>query len=678
MASRHFAPTRACLIVLLLLLVASVSACDLPGGPGESTPAAATPTAAPAPTASSQPDTPTPPPPTEPPTPSGPVEIDRRVDAEKLFHDSHDPRFRSPGGSVAAGTAVVLRLRAAPGDLTGVDVRLWNSTSESEELVPMKRISDDMWEVTLDTPKEGAALWYRFIARDGNGTGYYYDDEARDGGVGVGQGFTRDDDYLIMAYRPDFETPDWLKGGVVYQIFPDRFNNGDPANDKPAGTPFYDKVTIFQPWDAKPRGTDDFFGGDLRGVIDRLDYLQSLGVTAIYFNPIFKSPSNHRYDTTDYAQIEPSLGTMETFKELSTKAKEKGIRLILDGVFNHSSSDSLYFDKFSRHDTQGAFESRQSPYFGWYNFEEWPKKYKAWFGYDTLPAYTESEEVKRFLFKDANSVARRWTREGIGGWRLDAAEQKSHPFWREFRTAVKEQDSEAVIIGEFWENSAPWLAGDQWDGTMNYRFKDAVLGWLASTRPVEQMARKLDSIREDYPPQALAVSMSIIGTHDTRRALTEVRGDKNALKMLALLQFAFPGLPTVYYGDEAGLEGGGDPDDRRTYPWGSEDTSLLEHYRALGRARKESSALRTGEFVSLGYNNELDVYAFARKDDNGVAVAALNRSQEERELELPIKDVAAVGATLEEVLGSGAKYTVQGETLKVRVPGRAGLLLLGK
>jgi glycosidase len=535
-----------------------------------------------------------------------------------------------------------------------------------------------MWEATIETPVEGAALWYRFIARDGNGMGFYYDDEARDGGLGVGQAFVRDDDYLIMAYRPDFKTPNWLKGGVVYQIFPDRFNNGDPANDKQAGSFFYGKETVAQEWGAKPKGTDDFFGGDLKGVIDKLDYLQSLGVTAIYFNPIFTSPSNHRYDTTDYTQIEPSLGTLDTFKELVAKANERGIRLILDGVFNHSSSDSPYFDKFSRYDTQGAFESQQSPYFDWYKFDKWPSNYKAWFGFDTLPAYEETEEVKSFLFKGSDSVVRRWTGAGIGGWRLDAAEQKSHAFWREFRTAAKEADPNAVIIGEYWQNSAPWLSGDQWDGTMNYRFKDAVLGWLASTRPVEQMARRLDSIREDYPPQALAVSMNLIGTHDTRRALTEARGDKNALRLMALLQYTFPGLPTVYYGDEAGLEGGGDPDDRRTYPWGSEDQSLIDFYRALGTARKESSALRTGEFFNLGHNNDLDVYAFARKDPRGVAIVALNRSSEDREIELPVKDVAPVGTTLADRLTAGAEYTVQGDTLKIKVSARWGALLLAK
>jgi glycosidase len=643
----------------LTFTVLALAACDITGGPNT------TPTPAPSPTSAQADVTPT------------QIAGDGKVVAEKLFHDSRDPQYRSPVGAVPGGTGVVLRLRSQAGDLTAAEVRIWNSTTEIETMVPMSPSGQDLWQATVNTPPEGAALWYRFVAHDGSGKAYYNDDKDRDGGMGEGRSFESDTDYVITSYDPNFKTPDWLRDGVVYQIFPDRFANGDPANDKPAGTFIYGGQTVKRNWGDTPTGGDDFFGGDLRGVIEKLDYLQSLGVTAIYFNPIFMAPSNHRYDTTDFTQIEPSLGDLATFQELVTKAREHGIRLILDGVFNHSSSDSLYFDKFSRYPDEGAYEAQTSTYFDWFTFKEWPDKYTSWAGVNTLPVFQENAEVEDFLFKGQDSIARRWLKEGTGGWRLDAAEQKSHAYWRDFRVAAKEQNPDAVIIGEYWQNSAPWLTGDQWDGTMNYRFRDAVLGWLANpARNVEVMVKKLASIREDYPPQALAASMNLLGSHDTTRALTEAGGDKNMLRLMALMQFTWPGLPTVYYGDEAGMEGGKDPDDRRTYPWGGEDQSLIEFYKMLAQTRHATSALRTGEYIDLMYDNDLDVYGFARKDDSSLAVVALNRSGTDHEIELPMQGVAPDGTTFHDQMTTGAAYTVQGGKLKVKVGAKWGALLV--
>jgi glycosidase len=646
-------------------LLVALAACDTePGTPTPPPAQVATPTLAPAPAA--------------PPT-AAQLSGDGKVDAKALFHDSRDPAFRTPGGAVTAGTSVVLRLRTAPGDLTSARIRLWNSTAETERFVDMSQAAPDLWEATLDTSGDPAALWYRFLGIDGKVTAYYGDDRERDGGAGEGNLYATDQDFVVTAYDPEFVTPAWLHGGTVYQMFPDRFNNGDPNNDKPAGTFIYGGETIKRGWADRPTGGNDFFGGDLQGVIDKLDYLQSLGVTAIWFNPIFTAPSNHRYDTTDYTSIEPSLGTIETFRSLVAQARERGIRIILDGVFNHSSSDSLYFDRYSRYDTQGAFESQGSPYFGWYSFQQWPDKYRSWFNVDTLPVFSETQAVKDFFFFGGDAILRRWMNEDIGGWRLDAAEQKSHAYWRDLRTAGKAVDPDSVIIGEFWQNSAEWLAGDQWDGTMNYRFRDAVLGWLANpVRNVETMARKLDSIREDYPPQALAVSMNLVGSHDTQRALTEASGDKNMLRLMALMQFTWPGLPTVYYGDEVGLEGGRDPDDRRTYPWGQEDASLLDFYRMLAQTRQEISALRTGDYANLGHNNDLDVYAYARTAEGSAAVVVLNRSADDREVELLVRDVLSAGTTLSDKMNTGNEYKIQGDTLTVRVPARWGALLVTK
>ncbi len=604
---------------------------------------------------------------------------DGKIDAEGLFHDSRDPAYRSPGGPVEAGTDVVLRLRTRQGDLTGATVRLWDSRLDRETLVPMASEGAGMWEATVSTPAQGEALWYRLIAQDGSARAYYNDDRAADGGQGEGHLYESDSDFVITAYNPNFKTPAWVRDAVVYQIFPDRFYNGDPQNDKPTGSFFYGGKTELKQWGDKPTGSDDFFGGDLQGVTAKLDYLQSLGVTAIYFNPIFMSPSNHRYDTTDYTKIDPALGDLAVFRRLVQEARARGIHIILDAVFNHSSSDSLYFDRFARYSTTGAYESQGSPYEGWYSFKQWPDMYTAWSGISTLPQFTETEAIEQFLFKGPDSVSNRWLGEGIAGWRLDAAEQKSRQFWRDMRDAVKQADPEAVIVGEFWHNSAPWLAGDQWDGTMNYRFRDAVLGWLANpARDVETMRRQLDSIREDYPPQALAASMNLIDSHDTARALTEAGGDKNMLMLMALMQFTWPGMPTIYYGDEAGMEGRRDPDDRRTYPWGSEDQALIEYYKMLARTRHSATALQTGDYRTLLAEKGKDVYSYARADAAGAAIVALNRSPQDEPVTLEVGGLLSDGATLADQLNTGQSYTVQNGVLRVTVRAKWGILLLPK
>lgn len=672
--------TRKLITTFVSTLCVFVAACDSNSTPTSAPPSSAEPTATPAAQNSDQP-TPTAGKftlATVTPGPGGEGTGDRRVDGASLFHDSDDPAYRDPVGAVPAGTVVTLRLKTAPDDLTRADVRLWNETAGQEQLVAMTKVQPDLWEAKIQTPNEATPYWYRFVAYDGVSKAFYSDDDALDGGTGEARNFESEDDYSLVAYDPAFKTPDWVNDGIVYQIFPDRFNNGDPTNDKPAGTFIYGGQTQSRAWGDKPTGGDDFFGGDLKGVIDKLDYLQSLGVTAIWFNPIFMSPSNHRYDTTDYTQIDPSLGTLDTFRELVTEARERNIHIILDGVFNHASSDSVYFDKFGRYDTEGAFESKSSQFFDWFTFTNWPNNYNAWFGIDTLPAYTETDAVKKFLFTGDDSIVRKWTGEGAS-WRLDAAEQKSHSFWQTARAAIKAQDPDAVIIGEFWHNSAPWLAGDQWDGTMNYRFKDAVLSWLTGPLPnVENTVNQLAVIREQYPPQALAASMNIIDSHDTVRALTEARGDKNLLMLMALMQFTSPGMPTIYYGDEAGLEGNKDPDDRRTFPWGSEDQNLIDFYKMLAATRHEWTALRTGEYIDVAYSNDQDFYAYARRDDAGYALIVVNRNGSDQQIELSVKDIIPDGTVLDDKMNTGNQYTVADGKVTLSVGAKWGVLAVGK
>ena len=599
-----------------------------------------------------------------------------------LYHMSRDPLYRSPVGAVAARTVVTLRLRAAVGDLTGVSVRVWDSRRSAEQQVPLhleRRSGDgDYWSVALQTPATPDTLYYRFLVQDGGAGAAYEDDRTRDGGVGEAQSGPNDNDYLITAYDPHWTIPAWMADAVIYQIFPDRFNNGDPANDRPAGQAVYDGSSSRSSWDAAPQGNSEFYGGDLQGVINKLDYLQSLGVTVLYFNPIFDAASNHGYDTRNYNKLAAWFGDTATFDRLIAETKRRNMHIILDGVFNHTGSDSLYFDRYGHYATDGAFESQSSPYFGWYRFIKWPKWYNTFETYDTLPAFQETDAVRDFLFRQPDSVAQHWLAAGAAGWRLDAPKYKSDGFWRDFRTAVRGAYPDAVIIGENWENAAGWLTGDEWDGVTNYRFRAAALGFMSptGTTSATELDTLLASVREDYPPQAVQASMNIIDSHDVERALTSVGGDKNRLRLLALLQFTSAGAPTIYYGDEAGLAGGKDPDNRRTYPWGHEDADLIHFYQTLAQTRHALPALRTGRTLRLLVHDADRLYAFARQDGAGTAVVAFNLGGAGQQLDLDVQGLLPDGAVLRDVLTNGTPYTVQGGHLTVPVGADWGALLV--
>jgi glycosidase len=600
-----------------------------------------------------------------------------------VVHDSRDSQYREPGGAQPEGGKVTLRIKTAANDLGSAKIRIWNSAAAKEQFVSMSLEKSeggtDTWAATLDLPTQPTIFWYRFALQDGSATTYYEDNLDRDGGLGTTWDQPPDYDYSIAVYDPKWTIPDWAKDAVVYQIFPDRFNNGDPSNDKPAGTFSYGGQTTQRKWGeppAQPPQGSDFFGGDLEGVIRKLDYLQKLGVTLIYFNPIFASPSNHRYDTSDYSKIDPALGDKATFDRLVTEAQKRGIHIMLDGVFNHSSSDSVYFDKYHRYDDNGATEAKDSPYYPWYIFSNWPQFYESWQGYDTLPKYTEIGAIRDFIFRNKDSVAQSWLAEGAAGWRLDAAEQKSEDFWRDFRSRVRGAYPDALLVGEFWHNANQWLLGNEWDGVMNYRFRDVALAF-ANGLPPATADSQLAAIREDYPPNGTYASMNIIDSHDTIRALTSANGDKNKLMQMALLQFTSPGMPTVYYGDEAGLEGGPDPDDRRTYPWGSEDTHLIDYYSLLANVRHKLTALRTGSYDTLAADNSRKLYVFLRKDDAGQAVAAFNTGdQDQKDIELDVSGKLPDGTSFTDVLNASTVYKVEGGKLRITVPAHWGGLLV--
>lgn len=458
-----------------------------------------------------------------------------------------------------------------------------------------------------------------------------------------------------------FQTPAWVRDAVFYQIFPDRFCNGDRRNDPPG----------VEPWGTTPQFRN-FMGGDLRGVLDKLDYLADLGITALYLTPIFTSGSNHKYDTIDYFSVDPHFGDMALLRRLVKSCHQRGIRVVLDAVFNHCSHQHPYFLDVRK-------SGERSRYWDWFHVKKWPipdrftkhgeakEFYDCWWGFATLPKLNYANQaVEEYFLK----VAEYWIREaGIDGWRLDVPNEVAPTFWPKFRRVVKEANPEAYIVGEIWEDASPWLTGDQFDAVMNYRFQKALLGFFAEeTMDATTLDRTLRQLMLDYPEQATAVMLNLLGSHDTSRPMTAAKGDVESLKLMATLQFTFEGAPCIYYGDEIGLEGGKDPDCRRCYPWDEPDRQnreLLEYYRKLIAVRQANPALRSGTFRTLVADNDRELYVFERRVTGNHCIVALNRSEEPHTIPVP------AGQRATELL-TGKKLTGK----RVTIPARRAIILL--
>ncbi|HEV2860943.1 MAG TPA: alpha-amylase family glycosyl hydrolase [Pyrinomonadaceae bacterium] len=697
------------------------------------------------------------------PPPAGDVQWDG------LRHDTFDPYYRSPFGAVPAGSPVTLRFRTAHFDVTGVDVRVYTfdpATGATAGPVdhPMSFLENrteggteyDIWTRTITTPASPAILYYKFRVTDQADEDFYSDsysddhDNLNQGGAGAASDGEPFPAFQITAYDPSFQTPAWLHSANVYQIFPDRFRNGDPSNDycrpgSTAGCPtFYGDQTplLREPWNTAigdPRQPGEFqnqygtqfYDGDLKGIEQRLDYLQSIGVDTLYLNPIFKARSNHRYDTDDFLEVDPALGGDAALASLKTEMERRGMRLILDGVFNHSSSDSVYFDLYQRYAADGGCESAASPYRGWFNFFNANAPcafgdYEAWFGFGSLPVFRDdSPGVRDFFYRAPGAnVTQYWYERGASGWRFDVANEISHGWWNEYRPLAKGYKSDGPLVGEIWPDASQWLAGDQLDSVMNYRFRKNVLGFargqfnwsdndnsdgnqIVALTP-SQFDRALRSVREDYPEQATAAMLNLVGSHDTNRSLyvLTVGGDnglaeaKQRLKLSALFQFTYPGAPMVYYGDEAAVNAPSlangpngpedDPYNRAPYPWADEpgdagaygpaDQSIVGYYTTLAHMRKQHAALRTGSFETLltgdttPSTTDDNTYAFARVGGGETAVVALNNGTGDNTASVPVASYFADGTQLRDAL-SGATYGVTGGRVNLTLAARGGAVL---
>lgn len=576
----------------------------------------------------------------------------------EIYHNSHDIYYRRPFGAVEAGTTVDLKLRLAESvKVKSVKLRIWQDKT-GEVLLKMRACEKNSeavyMQAELKTASMGCLTWYYFIIdfEDGR-TVYYGNNKQQQGGEGSIYDY-QPPAFQVTVYDKGAKTPDWFKGSVMYQIFPDRFCRRETGNlpikkDGVYHMDWQDKPFYFKDVDTKEIIAYDFYGGNLAGIKSKLNYLKELGISVIYMNPIFQAQSNHRYDTGDYHTVDPLLGTNQEFNELCEAADEMGIRIILDGVFSHTGSDSKYFNRYGHYNSVGAYQSKESPYYEWYDFVNYPHEYHSWWGFDTLPNIKEiTPSYMDFIIFNKNSVLKHWLSLGISGWRLDVIDELPPEFSRAFYHELKQENPDYVMIGEVWEDASnkqsygvarEYLCGHEMDSAMNYPFRQAVIDFLLGAGDAETVCRVLYSLYENYPRENFYAMMNLLGSHDVERVLTvlgEAPPSKNVpairqaeyklpedkyeiavkrLRLASLWQMTFPGVPCVYYGDEIGMQGYRDPYNRCPYEWEKGNSKLQSWYKQIIALRNNTQALKTGDFIPVVCGS--DVFGYIRRIYNG-------------------------------------------------------------
>ena len=612
----------------------------------------------------------------------------------ETYFDPRDTRCKTPFGAAKCGTEV--RFTLFDDAFCGCELLVYREFAGAEDVCPLPP-AEGGFSGAYTAPGEGELCWYVFRLTRWDGTLSYL------GKNGLHPDRDGAERWQLTVYE-DTGTPDWFGRGVTYQIFPDRFRRTDtPDVSGMVGRRWlhesWDDQPVFRPDEDGQITNRDFFGGSLAGITEKLDYLQSLSVTTLYLNPIFEAASNHRYDTADYRAIDPLLGDEETFRTLCREAHKRGMRVMLDGVFNHTGSRSRYFNADGFYPELGAAQSQDSPYYDWYSFHPWPTDYDAWWGVKTLPAVNEQRPAYRqFIFKGEDSVVRHWLRCGADGWRLDVADELPGDFIAGIRRAIEDEKPDGYLLGEVWEDGSNkvaysqrrrYLLGRETHGLMNYPLRTALLRWLGGGDAAE-FRESMETLRANYPPAAFYGAMNFLGTHDTPRILTllgaehipaakeeraafalspaQLARGKAKLRLAGMLLYGFPGSPTLFYGDEAGMQGFEDPLNRGTYPWGREDTGLLDFFRALGRLRKERRSLQSG---SLTY-----IYAqggglvITREHEGETTMVALNAGDEALTLTLPWpRGTAEDGLT-------GQRFLAVNGQLRLSLPPLDGVVLI--
>ncbi len=621
--------------------------------------------------------------------------------ALSVSHNSRNLAHKAPFGAVTEGTDIgfaVSALAGAKSVTLVIEKRTLEGNQDVLEYTSAVRVP---LAKTIDaSQKEKQERWSgRHTFKDTHVYGYYFEiviagksgdktyiyQNNRDsiywtrekGSGGIGQIEEKSMNsirrFRQTIYRKDFKVPDWAPDVIYYYIFPERFRNGDRSNDPKPGTTRYQNKTVefHKNWldtPYKPKSGDgsddtynnDFFGGDLTGIIEKLDYIKELGANAIYMTPVFHAASNHKYDTADYKNIDPHFGTNADFEKLTKEAAKRGIRVIPDTSLNHVGSDSIYFNRYGNFKANGAFTNSKitsdSTYASWFTFDakqkEPDRQFKGWVGVTDLPEVNKSDKnFREFAYGAKDSVMKLWLDRGAAGWRMDVVPWVPDDFWREWRTAIKTHTPDALTVAETWFDSSKYFLGDTFDSTMNYIFRSTVLDY-ANGGDMRVLYRNLESIREAYPPQVFYALMNLHSSHDQPRSLhhfgylstlndqlndktdaSKISLAKKRLRLTFFFQMVYPGSPAIYYGDEVGVTGGEDPYNRATYPWadlgGKPDTALLADVKALTQMRHEHAVLRRGSIsapIHLGAN----VVVLARQLNDNWAITAMNNAETEK------------------------------------------------
>ncbi len=642
-----------------------------------------------------------------------------------IFYDSKNEFYKEPFGAVAERTKVRFRF-CAPRNLAAKEALLIidqdGALEQSLKAQKYLTIGDvDVFECEYQ-PEAPGIYFYRFCVISSWDEWFFL----VPGDEGGRLSNTKEGQYQLSVYAADYKVPHWIKGGLMYQIFPERFNrsknydvNKVIAKDPRAKLAMDKEYILREDWGGTPVykpnelgiiTNNDFFGGNLQGIIERLPYLENLGVTVIFLNPICEAFSSHRYDTADYKRVDPMLGTEEDFVELCSKAKSRGIKIILDISFNHTGSDSIYFNKRGRYPELGAYQSKKSPYYSWYEFHDHPDGYGSWWGINTLPQVHEGHpDFIDFIITGKNSVVKHWLSKGASGLRLDVADELPPVFLDTLRETVKSIDPDIVILGEVWEDASNKIAydrrtqyfwGKQLDSVMHYPLKDATIEFLTNQIDGELFCAKLETLRENYPREVFYGTMNLLGTHDTARILTVLslggrlfqfpRDDKaimdtlitneeleNGIEklFLALLIWAFmPGIPCLYYGDELGMQGAEDPFNRKCFEEQKANQKVKTFYQDMLSFRKS-----LGEFGDWEYKPficEENIFGFIRektvtqgpKDKKTSILVVINRGEHPAEIHVPVGKEQAFGRMF--MIGNVTK-----DEFIIKLEGKTGVII---
>ncbi len=634
---------------------------------------------------------------------------DNNVEWDGLFADQGSLYESVP--EPTCSIPITLAFRTFHDDITSANIKYFDTADNRFHWVPLSFYANDatgtfdLWQGTI--PASCSIKYYRFQIIDGTATAWY-------NALGPSATEPTSGDFYIL---PNFTTPSWAKKGVMYQIFPDRFYDGDPSNDIQTNQyTYYGVPTEKKAWGASPvvdagyANSTVFFGGDLQGIDQKLGYIkQTLGANILYLNPLFTAPSNHKYDTQDYYHVDPAFGGNAALRQLvndvHSSANGPQGYVVLDGVFNHTGTWNAWFNEFNTYpNSVGAYQSQSSPYASYYTFQHWPDTYSTFLGVTSLPKLnygSSGSAVRNAIYNTPDSVAQYWIRKfGIDGWRLDAAQYADaggnngsdatdHQIWQEFRNAVKGANANAFIFGEYWGNANAWTNGTpwQWDGVTNYDgFTQPVSEWItgedysgnAAAISSTQFDNWLRGTRANYPGDVQQVIANFLSSHDIPRFGERAAGDIKKTELATIFQMTYVGLPTIYYGDEYGMRGGSDPDDRRTFDWSqvSSGNASVALFHKLIAIREAYSALRTGSFITLLTDDASKIYSFGRMDQKNRIAVILNQDARSHTVTIPAYQLSMIdGSSMTDEL-TGNVYQVQHGQVMVDVQGEGGVVLV--